>query len=373
MHIYTHGIHKPVRRAGSENYFLILLISFAASVSLTRLYLSLTHYPKIGGGNIHIAHVLWGGLILFIAALLPILLVNRWVYPLSALLTGAGVGLFIDEVGKFITLSNDYFYPPAAPIIYAFFLIVVLIYLQIKKQKKWDERGALYHTLDLIGEVLDRDLEQDEKDELQRILSNIENKSSNSSYRRLSHDLIVFLNSQDLEVLPSSEHSWELGVNRTLSLWKKIFSEQRLRWMVPLGSLLVGGYILIHPLSILLGLSHPYRIEVILTSLFQGRILYNATIVRWYSASLALELCVGVILLVSAVFIFFGKIKQGLSLAYLGLLLALTTVDLLIFYFNQFSTILLAILQLLLLLWVLEYRRKLQGKTPSIDDTGSSG
>ena len=93
-------VRKPVKRQGADNYLLVILLSFAASVSLTRLFLELTGYPQLGGGGLHIAHVLWGGLLLFIAALLPLLLVNRWVYVVSALLTGSGVGLFIDEVGN---------------------------------------------------------------------------------------------------------------------------------------------------------------------------------------------------------------------------------------------------------------------------------
>jgi len=79
--------------------------------------------------------VLWGGLILFIAALLPLLFTNQWIYTTSAVLSGLGVGLFMDEVGKFITQTNDYFYPPAAPIIYAFFLLVVLIYVDISPEQ----------------------------------------------------------------------------------------------------------------------------------------------------------------------------------------------------------------------------------------------
>ena len=126
-HLFSY-IRKPVERQDAGRYLLLTLLSFAASVSLTRLFLYLTGYPQIGGGTLHIAHLLWGGLLLFIAALVPLIFANRWVYTSAALLAGAGVGLFIDEVGKFITRTNDYFYPPAAPTIYAFFLLTVLVY-----------------------------------------------------------------------------------------------------------------------------------------------------------------------------------------------------------------------------------------------------
>ena len=95
---------------------MITLISFAFSVGGTRLFLEVLGYPQLGGGQLHIAHVLWGGLFLFVASLLPLILINRWGLRLSALLAGFGIGLFIDEVGKFITQTNDYFYPAAAPI-----------------------------------------------------------------------------------------------------------------------------------------------------------------------------------------------------------------------------------------------------------------
>ena len=46
---------------------------------------------------LHIAHALWGGLLLFVAVLLPLALANRWAIKASALLSGIGIGLFIDE------------------------------------------------------------------------------------------------------------------------------------------------------------------------------------------------------------------------------------------------------------------------------------
>src|SRR5258706_13557795 len=125
------NLFRFVQRDSAERYLSVVLLSFAASVSLTRLFLSLTGYPQIGGGELHIAHALWGGLLLFIAALLPLIIANRWVFGTSAALAGIGVGLFIDEVGKFITQRSDYFYPAAAPIVYTFFLLTILLFFNI--------------------------------------------------------------------------------------------------------------------------------------------------------------------------------------------------------------------------------------------------
>src|SRR5258707_2828396 len=89
-----------VRSHNAHTYLLITLVSFSTTVVMTRLFLTLTGFPKIGGGVLHIAHLLWGGLLLFIASILAILLANRWAYVTNALFSGIGVGLVIDEVGK---------------------------------------------------------------------------------------------------------------------------------------------------------------------------------------------------------------------------------------------------------------------------------
>jgi len=60
---------KPVKREDAEQYLIITLLSFAASVILIRLFLELTGYPQVGNSELHIAHVLWGGLLLFAASL----------------------------------------------------------------------------------------------------------------------------------------------------------------------------------------------------------------------------------------------------------------------------------------------------------------
>ena len=126
------------RRDRAERYLVITIAAFAVTVSGVRWYLDTAGYPTVGGGELHVAHVLWGGLALFIAALLPLLWDGRRALLISALLAGIGAGLFIDEVGKFLTTTNDYFYAPAAPIIYGSIMLLVLLWLVIRRRSAGD-------------------------------------------------------------------------------------------------------------------------------------------------------------------------------------------------------------------------------------------
>ena len=122
-------------REGAERSLLIVIVSFVVAVVGTRWFLQATGYPQVGGGELHVAHMLWGGLALVIAALLGLVVSAAWVPTVMAILTGAGTGLFIDEVGKFITASNDYFYPLAAPLIYGLVLALALVFILVRHRE----------------------------------------------------------------------------------------------------------------------------------------------------------------------------------------------------------------------------------------------
>lgn len=104
-----------------------LVVTATATIVTVRTYLAITGYPQIGGhSNLHIAHALFGGALMILALVLGCLFVGARARWIEIEVGGVGIGLFLDEVGKFVTKTNDYFYHPAAEIMYLTILTVVI-------------------------------------------------------------------------------------------------------------------------------------------------------------------------------------------------------------------------------------------------------
>jgi hypothetical protein len=352
-------IRKPVRRRGARRYLLITLLSFAISVAGTRLLLELTGYPQLGGGELHIAHVLWGGLLLFASALIMMILANNWAYILGAVLAGLGVGLFIDEVGKFITQTNDYFYPAAAPIVYAFFLLTVLIYLQIRKPSKYDARAELYRTLSGMTELLDRHLEPSERESLEQSLALVLETAEDENQTQLAQHLLTYLRSETLDLVPDEASNLERYYNALLRWEMRWLTPFRYRAILVGGLAAVGANTFINLTRLLVAARTPGGLDVIFQQLLVAGQVSSTTGMLGFVSRVALEGSVGLILILAAIFILVGWESWGLNLGVMGLLLSLAGVNLLVFYFEQFSTIFTALIQLVLLLIIFRHRHRL--------------
>ena len=339
-----------------DEHLLITLISFAASVSLTRLFLEMTGYPQIGGGELHIAHVLWGGLLLFIGALVSIIFSNHWAKDISALLSGIGIGLFIDEIGKFITQSNDYFYPSAAPLIYAFFLLTVFLYIEIRRPREKNARAFLYNAFNDLEELLDNDLSIKEHRKLVNKLESAIIYSEEPQLTDLAKTLLAYLKRRELELVPHQP-----GLIENLKLQYKIFEikffkRNRMRLIIAASLIISGIFTLFEPLVFLSSFDNPAVIEQIFFDLFNQRLVKNASGITWFEAQIILEGLIGLISTLSGILLIIKREILGVRIAIFTLLFTLTTANLLMFYFDQFSTIANAIVQFIILLMLIRYR-----------------
>ncbi|MEO8638331.1 MAG: hypothetical protein ABI458_00290 [Chloroflexota bacterium] len=348
------GLRRPVRREGAERYLFLTLVSFAATVMATRVYLELTGYPQIGGGELHIAHALFGGFFLFAAALLPIVLAGRRVYLTAAVLGGIGIGLFIDEVGKFITTQNDYFYPAAAPLIYATFLLAVLVYLRVRRRTQPDPRSQLLTSLQLMEEAVDDDLQDDERDALMDRLGAAAADAPLEEQRRLAAALLAFIQSQELDIAPD-----EVSRLQPLFDW---WAAHRDDWVggrgarsVLMAALFISGVRSVIDLGVAISQIGGVDPETS-TRLFSLDMLH-----------LVVEGVAGTLLLAGSLLMALtGRDRLGSSLAEFGLLVSLALADLASFYLQQFATLEVALLHGLLLFGVVAYRRQLHADAPAL-------
>lgn len=353
---------RLVLREKSQSYLLVSLISFAGTVILTRLFLEITGYPRLGHGEIHIAHVLWGGLALFIAAILPLIFIHRRVFMLSALLSGVGIGLFIDEVGKFITTTNDYFYPAAAPIIYAFFLGLVLLYIRLKKFEKPDPRTRLYQVLEDFSEILDGDLEIEEREDLETRISQLVQETEDPDLGRLAQSLLQFIHSKDLKLVVHQPGRWERLIRSGMQFLDCI-PERTFKWFLITALSIVGGIAWFELGSLLQAISADgsFLENLIFLGVIHGEVRSQIG-AFWFIIHLILQGLVGLSAISSSLFLIFKKDQLALSLGTMSMIFSLTAVNLLYFFVDQFSAAFAAIFQLLVLLGLSQYRRKLSSR-----------
>ncbi len=141
------------KRSSAADSLLLFMVTAAASVLLTRFYLFLFDYPQIARGHIHFAHIIFGGIFLSIGNILLLSMHGRRSRQFAAVVSGIGFGQFIDELGKFITQENNYFYQPVPMLIYLCFIFLFFLYRYFTEYTPLQPRELMYQILEEMEEV----------------------------------------------------------------------------------------------------------------------------------------------------------------------------------------------------------------------------
>lgn len=194
------GIESRARRRflrdlHAGQFLDLFLVSGICAVVGIRFYLHLTGYPKVGGDALHIAHMLWGGLLMAAAIVMLLSLIGRRAQQWAALFGGVGFGTFIDEVGKFVTHDNDYFFQPAVAMIYVVFILVYLAIRSLRGDEGASHAECLANALRGMEPLAVRALEEDER---QRLLSYLERSAPDHPLTAPLSDLVRALPARPL-------------------------------------------------------------------------------------------------------------------------------------------------------------------------------
>ena len=148
----------------------VVLIFAVATILIIRTQLWLTNYPQLGGHGLHIAHLLWGGLGMLIAIVLLVSFLSPIVRRVGAILGGIGLGFFIDELGKFLTSDNNYFFKPTAAIIYIFFILFYIVSRALQIRRVPSPQEYLVNALELAKDAAVHEMDEDERRRALRFL-----------------------------------------------------------------------------------------------------------------------------------------------------------------------------------------------------------
>jgi hypothetical protein len=170
-----------------------------SAVLAIRFILRITGYPSLGGARFHIAHMLWGGLLMAVALLLCLSFLGNRTRLSAALIGGIGFGTFIDEIGKFITRDNDYFFQPSIALIYITFVLIYVAFRDLQMRRGISREEYLVNAINDLEEAIINDLQPVERDRALRYLAAITEKDE------LTSGLVALIERASIQPQP---HGW---------------------------------------------------------------------------------------------------------------------------------------------------------------------
>jgi len=196
----------------------------------------------------------------------------------------------------------------------------------------------MYHALEGLQDALDGDLDQEEATRIEAQLA-IARGSERVEIASLADTINSYLQQEKGHLAAAEPDFWkrttmwvdELGRRLGRSMHRTLISVILVLWLV-----IVIGFIAVLLLEV------P---------------TLNFQVVQWRGALIGIQVSIGVLMILALIVWLTGNEERGLRFAVIGFLLSLVALQTLYFYLSQFAAITATLLQLILLLILLAYRR----------------
>lgn len=343
---------RLIRREDASSLVLQMLIWGVLTVLTTRLFLNIFNSPQVAFGSWHIAHMLWGGLLMLICQLLLLVYYNQKIREIAAVFGGIGWGLFIDEVGKFLTKDNNYLFRPAIIFIYISFVVLFIVFKRLDANKAEDEEAKIYSALSGLGQAIENDLEESEK---KIILKKLPKKSN-----RTNMNIIV---SGIRELIGKLEPKADNKRFNWMEKWRLIqsfgYSRFYRRKMILIALVIYSGYYaaerLVTGIRII---TSQNRIERLL-SYYADYDLFSRSEVIMLGLNVLAELIVAGFFVNGIYNLIRKRWLKGLRNYRYGLTVSILLVSIFRFYFEQFSAVSGLFLDMIVFSWIGYHRNEL--------------
>ncbi|MEE8354416.1 MAG: hypothetical protein V3S09_01185, partial [Candidatus Bathyarchaeia archaeon] len=183
-------------------------------------------------------------------------------------------------------------------------------------------------------------------------------KAQNTDLGLLADQILEFVDSEAIQITPDEPSYWDRAIDRFTEFEKRWLSQGRLRVFL-IGGVLIMGLAASIRLIYYIGVwGDPLAFRKLLIERVANLPVVTSMSLFLATVQVGMEGIVGLLLLLSAALLFFGKEKAGLGLGSFGLLVYLVGVNLIQFYIDQFATVAKALIQFVVLQTLYYYQRR---------------
>lgn len=343
------------KRENAADLVLLLMISGLVTLLVTRFFLQLFGWPTISFGVWHIAHANWGGALMVVGSILMLIFHGEKIRKTAAVISGMGWGLFIDEVGKYITKNNDYWFQPAIVVIYVSFIILYLVYRHLENNQPQDTKTLLYGAIDNLEDAAENDLSETKKREVINKLEKVIKKENDLNIKDLAKELKLFFEKQKTKEVDKKSW-WRILIAKTgYYSYNKFFKTRLVRYGLTTYASVWAINEIQETIRILI---NPQKMQMI-QKLNNGYDLISKSDFYMMVGKIMSDSVVAVFFVMGIFFMATKKKNKGLRFFQMGLIVSIFLSTVFKLYFEQFSEVLVLAISIILFFVISKMKKEL--------------